>query len=80
MPYWKLPRVGRAKFVHYCIAVLLVLAAVLLRIFIVKQPPALPFILAVMMSAWYGGIGPGSVGYAPGSCFKLDADPRPFAE
>src|SRR6267143_2115023 len=52
----KLPRSG---LIRYGTAVALVLAAVVVKLYLIKQAPTLPFIIAVMLSVWYGGVGPG---------------------
>src|ERR1051326_7839376 len=44
---------------RYGTAVALVLAAVLVKLYLIKQGPSLPFIMAVMLSVWFGGLGPG---------------------
>src|ERR1700731_1746631 len=54
----KLPRSG---LIRYGTSVALVLAAVLVKLYLIKQAPTLPFIIAVMLSVWYGGVGPGVV-------------------
>ena len=54
----KLPRSG---VIRYGTAVALVLAAVVFKLYLIKQAPTLPFIIAVMLSVWYGGVGPGVV-------------------
>ena len=54
----KLPR---SVLIRYGTAVALVLAAVVFKLYLIKQAPTLPFIIAVMLSVWYGGVGPGVV-------------------
>src|SRR6267378_130344 len=54
----KLPRTG---LIRYGTSVALVLAAVVFKLYLIKQAPTLPFIIAVMLSVWYGGVGPGVV-------------------
>src|SRR5260370_39732431 len=46
---------------RYDTAVVFVLAAVVFKLYLVKQAPTLPFIIAVMLSVWDGGVGPGVV-------------------
>src|SRR5258708_2500303 len=35
--------------------------AVVFNLYLIKQAATLPFIIAVMLSVWYGGVGPGVV-------------------
>jgi PAS domain S-box-containing protein len=48
-----------APIVSYGTSLALVLAALLLKLYVIKNAPVLPFIIALMLSAWFGGIGPG---------------------
>src|SRR5579862_2977470 len=59
MPHWKLPQFQRSQLIRYGTVPLLVLAATLLRLFVVKQSPNSPFLIAVIITAWYWGFGPG---------------------
>ncbi len=59
MLQWKAPKLQRSGLISYGSVPLLVLDAVLLRLYVVKQSPNSPFIIAVVLTAWYWGFGPG---------------------
>lgn len=59
MPQWNKLQLARSRAVRYGTPPLLVLAAVLLKLYVVRPPGTLGFIIAVLLSAWYGGLGPG---------------------
>src|SRR6202035_4167805 len=52
-------KLGRSWLTRYGTAVLLVIAATGLRLYVGKQAPLVAFIIAVMLSAWLGDLGPG---------------------
>ena len=52
-------RLRQSWLTQYCTAALLVLAATGLRLYVGKQAPLVPFIIAVMLSVWFGDLGPG---------------------
>ena len=52
-------KLRRSWITGYGAALVMVLAATGLRMYIGKQAPLAPFIIAVMLSVWLGGLGPG---------------------
>jgi K+-sensing histidine kinase KdpD len=52
-------KLRRSWVTGYATALLMVLAATGLRLYVGKQAPLAPFIIAVMLSVWLGDLGPG---------------------
>jgi signal transduction histidine kinase/CheY-like chemotaxis protein len=59
MMHWKAPKLQRSVLIGYGTVPLLVLAAILLRLYVVKQSPNSPFLIVLVITAWYWGFGPG---------------------